>query len=152
VIHVADERLVRLIALGKKTTHRFPANYKARTLEVTHPKISEGNIHKVYTRAPFGKDGDPDAEPLLEVMVDSVELEPLGDMTNEDARNEGFASLETFITYWNKVWFNKALKYQNNMYHPVWIIAFEHRKTLPAGDRLIKRIESKLKSKIKSTG
>lgn len=150
MIHVADPRLVRLIALKKKTTHRFPARYKKDSDEVTHPKITAGKLHRVYTRAPFGRDGDPNAQPLVEVLVSSVELEPLGDMNDTEAVREGFASLDVFIAYWNRVWFNRALKFENNQYHPVWVISFELKKILPAGEKLINRIESKMRSVVKT--
>ena len=141
MIHVADERLVRLIALGKKTTHRFPANRKVNTGQVTHPKIVAGKVHRVYTEAPFGRDGNPDAEPLVEVMIDSVEPDTLGSITDEDARLEGFASVEAFATYWDRAYYHKALLFHRHQFHPVWIVSFTYRKTLPAGEKLIKSLE-----------
>lgn len=141
MIHVADERLVRLIALGKKTTHRFPANRKVDTGQVTHPKIVAGKVHRVYTEAPFGRDGNPDAEPLVEVMIDSVEPDTLGSITDEEAKLEGFASVEAFATYWDRAYYHKALLFYRNRFHPVWIVSFTYRKTLPAGEKLIKRLE-----------
>jgi len=149
VIHVADLRLVRLIALGKKTTHRFPAKYKAGTNTVTNPKIRPGIIHKVYARAPFGRDGDPNAEPLLLVMVRSVDLDVLCDTTLEDAKSEGFASLETFVAYWDKKWASKSVSYHAHMYHPVWVVQFELKEILPAGKKIIDQLEKKSKRKKK---
>jgi hypothetical protein len=141
MIHVADERLVRLIVLGKKTTHRFPANRKVNTGQVTHPKIVAGKVHRVYTEAPFGRDGNPDAKPLVEVMVDSVESDTLGSITDEEARLEGFASVEAYATYWDRAYYHKALLFHRHQYHPVWIVSFTYRKTLPAGKELITRLE-----------
>jgi len=149
VLHVADKRLVRLIALGKKITHRFPAQFKLGSDEVTHPKIAEGKVHKVYNVAPFGSDGDPEAQPLLTIMIERVELSPLGDITEEEARLEGFASLETFIGYWNRVWFNRALKFENNRYHPVWVISFQLLEILPDGETLLEELERDLRKKRK---
>lgn len=149
MLHVADPRLVRLIALGKKTTHRFPANYKPGTNAVTHSKIRPGIVHKVYIRAPFGKDGDPDAEPLLLVTVRSVDLDVLCDTTVEDARAEGFASLEAFVAYWDNKWAQKSISYHTHMYHPVWVVQFELKEILPAGQKIIDQLEKKSKRKKK---
>lgn len=143
MIHVADARLVRLIALGKKTTHRFPANYKPGTQDVTNPKIRPGIVHRVYMKAPFGKDGDPDAKPLLLVDVKSVTLDVLCDTTDEDVREEGFASLETFIKYWNNKWARKSLRYHIHMYHPIWVVRFKLKEILPAGQKIIDILERK---------
>jgi len=145
VIHVADPKMVRLIALGKKTTHRFPASYKRNSYLVTHPKISEDTIHKVYTEAPFGKDGNPKAKPMLSVYIEELELMPLGDMLEEDAEDEGFASFNAFVKYWDKVWFTKGLKFDNHPHHPVWVVHFDLEKILPAGKKLIADLEKKLK-------
>jgi hypothetical protein len=140
VIHVADERLIRLIALGKKTTHRFPANRKVNTGRVTHPKIVAGKVHRVYTEAPFGRDGNPDAEPLVEVMINSVEPDTLGAITEEEARLEGFASVEAFATYWDRAYYHKALLFHRHQFHPVWIVSFTYKRTLPAGEKLIAKL------------
>jgi hypothetical protein len=140
--------MVRLIALGKKITHRFPARYKNNyDGGVTHPKISEGKIHKVYTKAPFGSKGLKKSKPLLEVYVNDIELITLGDMIDEDARNEGFASLNAFVKYWDRVWFTKGLKFDNHHFHPVWVIYFELDEILPAGKKLIEKIEQEIKNR-----
>ena len=141
MIHVADERLVRLIALGKKTAHRFPANRKINTGKVTHPKIVAGKVHLVYTEAPFGRDGNPDAKPLVEVMIESVDLDVLGDMTDDQARLEGFASVEAFKVYWDRVWYHKAIRFDQHRYHPVWVVSFRLQKILPDGKRRITKLE-----------
>jgi hypothetical protein len=140
--------MVRLIALGKKITHRFPARYK-NTYDggVTHPKISEGKIHKVYTKAPFGSKGLKKSKPLLEVYVNDIELITLGDMIDEDARNEGFASLNAFVKYWDRVWFTKGLKFDNHHFQPVWVIYFELDEILPAGKKLIEKIDQEIKNR-----
>ena len=143
MIHIADERLVRLVALGKKTTHRFPANYREYTGQVTHPKISPGKSHKVYTEAPFGVFGNSKAEPLLEVLVTSVELDILGDITDAEVRQEGFASRDAYVVWWDRTWFRKGLKFENHLHHPVWVVSFKLERTLPAGDRLIQRLEKR---------
>jgi hypothetical protein len=147
VIHVPDERLVRLIAIGKKTAHRFPAQRKAVTGEVTHPKIVAGKVHKVYTEAPFGRDGNPDAQPLLEVMINEVELDVLGDMTEEDARREGFSSVAAFKVFWDRIWYHKALRFDTHLYHPVWIVSFHLEEVLPAGKKVIRRVENAMKKR-----
>lgn len=144
MIHVADPKMVRLIALGKKVTHRFPANYRKDSPDVTHPKIVEGSIHKVYTEAPFGKDGNPKAQPMLSVYIEDIELMPLGDMIEEDARNEGFATLNAFVSYWDKVWFTKGLKFDNHLHHPVWVVYLDLEEIFPAGKKLIAQIEKRL--------
>lgn len=149
MIHVADPRLVRLIALGKKTTHRFPANYKPGTQDITNPKIRPGIVHKVYLKAPFGRDGDPDAKPLLLVDVESVDLDVLCDTTEEDAIEEGFASMEAFIGYWNKKWAKKSIRYHIHMYHPIWVVRFKYKETLPEGKKIIDALEKRMKSKAK---
>ena len=141
MIHVADERLVRLIAIGKKTTHRFPANRKVETGEVSHPKIVAGKAHKVYTEAPFGRDGNPDSKPLLEVMIDDVYADILGDITAEQAVIEGFASVDAFKTYWDRAYYHKALLFERNRFHPVWVVVFSLRQILRDGELLIKRLE-----------
>jgi hypothetical protein len=151
VIHIADERLVRLVALGKKTTHRFPANYREGSGQVSHPKISPGNVHRVYTVAPFGVFGDPDADPLLEVLVTSVELDILGDITNEEVRQEGFLTRAAYEVWWDRTWFRKGLKFENHLHNPVWVVAFKFERTLPAGDRLIKRLENRTRTQSKAT-
>jgi hypothetical protein len=142
VLHVADERLVRLIAIGKKRRHTFPASYRVDTREVTHPKITEGKVHKVYTRAPFGSRGDPDAQPLLEVMVTEVRLDVLADLTDEDARGEGFASLDAFAVWWNRVYYNKSKTFRSDPHCPVWVIEFDLQSVLPAGQQVIDRLEA----------
>ena len=149
MLHVADPRLVRLIALGKKTTHRFPGHYKPGTNTVTNPKIGPGIVHKVYMKAPFGSDGDPDAEPVLLVTVESVDLDVLCDTTTEDARAEGFASLEAFVEYWNKKWAPKAIAYRAHMYHPVWVVQFTLKEILPAGKKIIDKLEKSKQFKLK---
>lgn len=146
MIHVSDPRLVRLIALGKKTTHRFPAHYKPGTNKVTNPKIRPGIVHRVYTEVPFGRDGNPDAQPLLLIDVESVELDILCDTTEADARTEGFASLEAFVLYWDQKWEKKALKFASSMYNPVWVVKFKLREVLPAGKKIIAKIEKQKKS------
>lgn len=137
--------MVRLIALGKKTTHRFPANYRQDSDGVTHPKVSEGKVHKIYTKAPFGSKGVPSTKPLLEVYINDIELITLGDMIEEDARLEGFASLNAFVKYWDRVWFIKGLKFDNNPFQPVWVIYFTFDELLPAGKKLIEKIEQEIK-------
>ena len=149
MLHVADPRLVRLIALGKKTTHRFPAKYKAGANTVTNPKIKPGIVHRVYLKAPFGRDGDPEAKPLLLVTVQSVDLDVLCDTTEDDARAEGFASLATFVAYWDKKWAQKSVSYHSHMYNPVWVVQFELKEILPAGQKIIDQIEKKSKRKKK---
>jgi hypothetical protein len=147
VLHVADERLVRLIAIGKKRRHTFPASYRADTRRVTHPKISVGKVHKVYTRAPFGSRGDPDAEPLLEVVPTDIRLDVLADLTDEDARGEGFSNLDAYAAWWNKVYYNKAKTFRSDPHCPVWIIEFQLESVLPAGQKVIDRLESSIKAK-----
>lgn len=146
MIHVADERLVRLIAIGKKTAHRFPANRKITTGKVTHPKIVPGKVHLVYTEAPFGRDGNPDAKPLLEVMIEDVQLDVLGDMTDDESRLEGFSSVEAFKVYWDRVWYHKAIRFDQHRYHPVWVVSFRLQKILLSGKKLITRLEGAMSS------
>ena len=147
MIHVPDERLVRLVAIGKKTAHRFPAQRKV-TGEVTHPKIVAGKVHKVYAEAPFGRDGNPDAEPLVTVMVEAVELDVLGDITDAEARREGFASVSAFRVFWDRIWYHKSLHFDTHRYHPVWVVNFSLREVLPAGQKLVRRIERELKERV----
>lgn len=149
MIHVSDPRLVRLIALGKKTTHRFPARYKLGTNTVTRSKIRPGIVHKVYMRAPFGRDGDPSVEPVLLVMVKSVDLDVLCDTTEEDVRTEGFASLEAFVAYWDNKWALKSLTYHAHMYQPIWVVKFKLKEILPTGKKIIDQLEKKSKRKKK---
>jgi len=149
MIHVPDERLVRLIAIGKKTAHRFPAQRKAATGKVTHPKIVAGKVHKVYAEAPFGRDGNPDAKPLVVVMVDDVVLDVLGDITDAEARREGFASVAAFKVFWDRAWYHKALHFDTHRYHPVWVVSFSLREVLPAGKKLVRRIERELRDRMK---
>lgn len=146
MIHIADERLVRLVALGKKTAHRFPANYRQFSGQVAHPKISPGKVHKVYTEAPFGRFGNPNASPLLEVLVTSVELDILGDITEAEVRQEGFSSRDAYIVWWDRTWFRKGLKFENHLHNPIWVVSFEFKRTLEAGDRLLKRLEKGLRT------
>jgi hypothetical protein len=141
VLHVADERLVRLIAIGKKGRHTFPANYRVDTREVCHPKITVGTVHKVYTRAPFGSKGDPEADPLLEVIPTNIRLDVLGDLDDGDARGEGFASIDAFAKWWNKVYYDKAKTFRSDPHCPVWVIEFDLKSVLPAGQRVIDRLE-----------
>jgi hypothetical protein len=147
MIHVTDPRLVRLIALGKKTTHRFPAHYKSGTNRVTNPKIRPGIVHRVYLEPPFGRDGNPDAQPMILIDVESVTLDVLCDTTDEDARTEGFASLEAFVRYWDEKWEKKALRYASSLYNPVWVVKFKLREVLPAGKKIIAKIEKQRKNK-----
>jgi hypothetical protein len=143
MIHVKDERLVRLIILGKKTTHRFPASYRPNG-DITNPKIVVGKKHKVYTRAPFGRDGDRSSEPLLEVIITDVHSDNLGDTNNDEAITEGFRSIEAFRIWWDKTWGYRNILFEKNLIYPVWVISFKFSKILPAGEKLMKRLEKKL--------
>jgi hypothetical protein len=140
MLHVSDDRLIRLIILGKKTAHRFPATYR-RTGEITIPKIAPGRVHKVYKRAPFGSDGNPKERPLAEVMIEEVTSDVLGDVTLEEARLEGFCSIEAFQIWWNRRWYHKGLNTKNHKIYPVWVIRFSLVKVLPAGKRLMRRLD-----------
>lgn len=151
MLHVPDERLIRLIALGKKRRHTFPANYRIDTRKVCHPKVSIGVMHKVYIRAPFGNHGDPDAEPLLAVLVTDIRLDVLADLDEEDARGEGFASLDAYAKWWNAVYANKAKTFRADPHSPVWIISFELRDVLPAGKTMIERLERRSRSNKKKS-
>jgi hypothetical protein len=145
MIHVPDPRLVRLIALGKKTAHRFPARYKPGNNAVTNPKIRAGFVHRVYLEPPFGRDGNPEAQPVLLIDVQSVTLDVLCDTTEEDARLEGFASLEAFVRYWDQKWEKKALRYSSSLYNPVWVVKFSLKEILPAGKKIIDKIDKQKK-------
>lgn len=147
MIHVPDPRLIRLIALGKKTTHRFPARYKPVTNQVTHPKITTGVVHRVYLEPPFGRDGNPNAKPTMLIDVQSVDLDILCDISEADAHAEGFASLESFIKYWDKKWIKKALRYSSSMYNPIWVVKFKLREILPEGKKIIAKLEKQNKIK-----
>lgn len=149
MILVTNEKMVRLIAIGKKTTHRFLANRKIETGEVTHPKIAAGKIHKVYTQAPFGTDGNPDAPPLLEVMIDKVEPDVLNSLTLKDARSDGYASVEAFVAAWNVMHKPKAMYFEKNLFSPIWVVSFTFKNLLPAGEKLIKKIERQMKAQAK---
>lgn len=150
MIHVADERLVRLIAIGKKTTHRFPANRKIETGKLTWPKMAVGKTHKVYTQAPFGNGGNPNAKPLLEVIIEDFQPDVLGAITDEEARREGFASVDAYATYWDRIYCHKPLYFEKNRFHPVWVVTFKFKKTLPAGKKMIKKLEQQLTAKAKA--
>jgi len=145
MIRVSDVRLIRLIALGKKTQHRFPANRKIDTGQLTIPKMAPGKIHKVYQRAPFGYGGNPDSPPLLEIFIESVEPDVLGSLTEADARAEGYATKEAFIAAWDYMYRDKPIHFHLNQFRPIWVASFTLHKRLPAGDRLIKKLEQKLK-------
>ena len=155
MIHVADERFIRLIALGKKRTHRFPANRKMNG-ELTNPKMALGRIHKVYTQAPFGKDGNPKAKPLLEVRIDDFFPDVLSSITEEEARIEGFASVKAFGDFWDSTYDHKGIKFNRDRFKPIWVVSFTLVKVLPAGKKLIKKLEEEAKAKAqkraKSTG
>jgi hypothetical protein len=73
----------------------------------------------------------------------------LCDTTLEDAKSEGFASLETFVAYWDKKWASKSVSYHAHMYHPVWVVQFELKEILPAGKKIIDQLEKKSKRKKK---
>lgn len=150
MIHVADERLVRLIAIGKKTAHRFPANRKIETGELTWPKMAVGKVHKVYTTAPFGNGGDPNAPPLLEVIIEDFEPDVLGAITEEEARREGFASVDAFIIYWDRIYGHRPIYFEKSRFHPVWIVTFKFKKLLPAGRRMMKRLEQEIQEAAKA--
>jgi hypothetical protein len=148
MIVVSDERLVRLIAIGKKTRHTFPANYRDDG-QVCQPKISSGKVHKVYTKAPFGKYGDPNAKPMVAVYIEDVYLDVLMDLADEDAWPEGFADINAFIRYWNALYHpehgrKKALTYANAPHTPVWVVKFRLDQVLPAGKLLVDRLESRV--------
>lgn len=144
MLHVADDRLIRLIILGKKTAHRFPANYREDG-QITHPKITPRKKHKVYRNAPFGVDGDPNVKPLAEVMITKVHSDTLGDVTEEEVLEEGFASLDAFKIWWNRRWYHDGLNYRNHKIHPIWVIKFKFLRILPAGKELMKRLEERNK-------
>lgn len=146
MIHVADERFIRLIAVGKKKTHRFPANRKMNG-QLTNPKMALGRIHKVYTQAPFGKDGNPKAKPMLEVRIDNFEPSVLSDITEEEARIEGFASVQMFANFWDRVYAHKGIQFDRDRFKPIWVVSFTLAKVLPAGKKLIKKLEEEAKEK-----
>ena len=147
MLHVADERLIRLIVIGKKRRHTFPANYRIDTRRVCQPKISVGATHKVFTRAPFGRNGDPDAEPLLEVIPTNIRLDVLGDLDDGDAIGEGFASIDAFAKWWNRNYYDKSKTFRSDPHCPVWVIEFDLEKVLPAGQQMIDRLERKVSRK-----
>jgi hypothetical protein len=149
VIHIPDPRLARLVLIGKKTRHTFPAQYRKGTGELTSPKISVGKEHLVYSIAPFGNSGDPDAEPLGKVLIDAVAPEVIADITDADVRSEGFANLSAFKIYWNSVWRKKTLDFDKNRHHPVWVIRFRLLSVLPAGVALLERFDGKPKRRAK---
>ena len=66
-------------------------------------------------------------------------------MIEEDAKLEGFATLNAFVKYWDRVWFKKGLKFDNHPFQPVWVIYFELDEILPDGKKLIEKIEQELK-------
>jgi hypothetical protein len=142
VIHIHDKRLVPLIARGTKTTHRFPASYRMNG-EIAHPKITAGTVHKVYVHAPFGSGRKSDAKPLAEVLVTNIQAGALGDTNDEDVRTDGFASLEAFVLWWNRVFYKKALRFDSHIHHPIWIVTFELQQMLPAGEKLVQALERK---------
>lgn len=142
MIHIRDRRLLPLIVDGAKTQHQFPASYRSDG-SITHPKMTSGQIHKIYIKAPFGSGGDPSAKPLAEVQV--VELVPsvLGDMTNDDARSEGFASLEGYIKWFDRIYYKKAIRFGKDLMRPVWIVYFEFVRLLPAGQKVVAELSKK---------
>jgi hypothetical protein len=142
VIHIHDKRLVPLLAKGLKTTHRFPASYRMdRT--IAHPKITPGTVHKVYVHAPFGSGGKQDAQPMAEVYIKDVRAGALGDTNDEDVRTDGFASLEAFVRWWDRIFYKKALRFDAHLHHPIWIVTFELKRMLPAGEQLVRKLEKK---------
>jgi hypothetical protein len=142
VIHVADERLIRLIALGKKTDAPIPCESQGeyRASHAPQDRRRQGASSLYRSEKPFGRDGNPDAEPLVEVMINSVEPDTLGAITEEEARLEGFASVEAFATYWDRAYYHKALLFHRHQFHPVWIVSFTYKRTLPAGEKLIAKL------------
>lgn len=149
MIVVTNERLVRLIIIGKKTRHTFPATYRDNG-EVCNPKIAAGKIHKVFTKAPFGKYGDPNSKPVASVYIEDVYLDVLVDLEDLDARREGFADMNAFIRYWNALYDpalgrKKPVIFGNNPHTPVWIASFRLKETLPAGQQLVDRLEARMK-------
>ena len=147
MIHISDPRLVRLVLIGKKTRHTFPAQYRKGSGELTQPKIIAGREHYVYDHAPFGSYGSPDTEPLGVVYIESVNPDVLSDLTDADVKLEGFASLSVFRTYWNDVWSKKGLDFDKNRLHPVWTIHFKLKTVLPAGVALLECFSATKKKK-----
>lgn len=78
--------LAPLIVSGRKTTTRRSGKKRWR----------EGAVHECRTNY-FSK-------PFALVRIDRVYQQPLGAMTDADARREGLASLESFKGEWVKIY------------------------------------------------
>jgi hypothetical protein len=87
---------------------------------------------------------------MVDVYIENVYLDVLMDLANEDARPEGFADINAFIRYWNALYHpqhgrKKAVTYANAPHTPVWVAKFHLEEVLPAGKRLVDRLEARTK-------
>jgi hypothetical protein len=136
VIHIRDRRLLPLIVSGAKKQHQFPASYR-HDGSISHPKMTPGQIHKIYIKAPFGSGGDPSAKPLAEVEIVDLVASVLGDMTEEDANFEGFRTLTAYVRWFDRIYYKKGIRFGKDLLHPVWIVYFDFVRLLPAGEALL---------------
>ncbi|MHC4298880.1 MAG: ASCH domain-containing protein [Planctomycetota bacterium] len=91
--------------------------------------------------------GNPNAKPLLEVVVTDLEPGILNEMTDEDARREGFASLDAYKIYWDRIYYHKAIYFEKNRFRPIWITTFKFKSLFPSGQQMMERLEKELKAK-----
>ena len=114
------EKMMEAILRGEKTVTR-------RTWRDCRVKI--GGVYQCK----FGKDMRKADSWQAKIKVVDVNRETLHDMTELEARKEGFENLEAFKTLWNEI---NAKKLQSSWDWnvPVWRIEFELVETREGGD------------------
>lgn len=99
---VIDRDLIRKIRDGRKVEHRIPVR-KGKVAPVKACHYGEGRAYDIRP--------DLRAEPTIRVQIAAVSRQRLIDMTDQDAKREGFHALEEFQTEWmlrhEKAWISR---------------------------------------------
>ena len=89
---------------------------KTQTRRLGKKRWNVGAVHACYTRPPFAKGG---AEPFCHVRILAVRRERLFDITEQDARDEGYPDCASFLSAFGRI------NHMIGTYVSVWVVSFE---------------------------